>query len=82
MRETEHFESNLTSIVRGESGNVFEVSYKVSYHIYRSDEAHMIVEHLVKPCVTDVLSFMRFDKHLKSIENFFKFNCFKKTRGY
>jgi hypothetical protein len=30
----------------------------------------MIVEHLVKPCVTDVLSFMRFEKHLKAIENF------------
>lgn len=47
--ELKHSQTNLTSVVKGEQGNVCEESYKLSYHIARCVEAFMIAAHLIIP---------------------------------
>jgi hypothetical protein len=60
--------NNLTSVNAGESGNVCEALYKVSYRIARCAEEHMIGENVVKTCVK-YISCVFGGKHLEVIES-------------
>jgi hypothetical protein len=52
-----HSQTNLTSVIKGENGNVCEAIYKVSYHIAHCSEAHLTVEDLSIPCMENLQNY-------------------------
>jgi hypothetical protein len=54
--QLKYSQTNLTSLIKGENGNVCETSYTVSCHTAHCSEACVIYGNLIMPCVVD--SFM------------------------
>jgi hypothetical protein len=63
--ELKHSQSNLISVMKSENGNVCEASYKVSHHIARCGQAHMIFKNVITPCTKDIVLCVLGDNNLR-----------------
>jgi hypothetical protein len=65
--ELNHFQSDLTSFIRCENGNVCGASYKVGGHAVHCGEAGMSTGSLISPCAGDTVQCAHGDNHLITV---------------
>ena len=58
---------HMVKVSKIDNEKYLEASYNVSYRIAQNDEAHTIVETLIKPCLSDVVKIVLGDDNAKKI---------------